>query len=45
MANDTSVKRFFGDFVRENGSQMFVTLGATSPARLVRMFVSTSATC
>ncbi|TMR92820.1 DUF3560 domain-containing protein [Nonomuraea basaltis] len=34
-----------GDFIRENGSQMFVTFGATSPARPARMLVRTSATC
>lgn len=33
------------DFVRENGSQMFVTFGATWPAGAARLFVRTSATC
>jgi hypothetical protein len=34
-----------GDFVRENGSQMFATFGTTSLAGPARMFVRTSTTC
>ena len=38
-------KLLTGDFVRENGSQMFVVSAPPRPAGTARMFVRTSATC